>query len=245
MYHESKENIKVSTHKPSYFLHWPCTTCSNLQPNLPNLHSILKEHHQILLTLSKAQAIFKEPPLVAYRRGRNLAQMLTHKRLPSPLATDTTPSTDQSSQHTGNPHIHSPSDTTCTICGRSFQTNRNLKIHFTHKHKQQKHSQLTHPGFWPCRANIRCKCYNTYGKFTGTAKSNTTRETVTLRQHMTCKTSNVIYLIECSKCNEQYVGETGHPVHHRGNQHRSDIQGGHKNIPSVTHFKKCGVENLN
>ena len=41
-----------------------------------------------------------------------------------------------------------------------------------------------------------------------------------------------------------YVGETGHPVHHRGNQHRSDIQGGHKNIPSVRHFKKCGVENL-
>ena len=61
------------------------------KPALPNLHSILKEHHQILLTSSKARAIFKEPPLVAYRRGRNLAQMLTHKRLPSPLATDTTP----------------------------------------------------------------------------------------------------------------------------------------------------------
>ena len=67
---------------------------------------------------------------------------------------------------------------------------------------------------------------------------------VTLQQHTTCKTSSVIYLIECSKCNEQYVGETGHPVHHRGNQHWSDIQGGHKNIPSVRHFKKCGVENL-
>ena len=53
-----------------------------------------------------------------------------------------------------------------------------------------------------------------------------------------------VYLIECSKCKEQYVGETGHPVHHRGNQHRSDIRGGHKNIPSVRHFKKCGVENL-
>ena len=92
--------------------------------------------------------------------------------------------------------------------------------------------------------DIRYKCCNTYGKFTGAAKSNTTGETITLRQHTTCKTSNVIYLIECSKCNEQYVGETGHPVHHRGNQHRSDIQGGHKNIPSLRHFKKCGVENL-
>ena len=92
--------------------------------------------------------------------------------------------------------------------------------------------------------DIRCKCCNTYEKFTGTAKSNITGETITLRQHTTCKTSNVIYIIECSKCNEQYVGETGHPVHHRGNQHRNDIQRGHKNIPSVRHFKKCGVENL-
>ena len=102
------------------------------------------------------------------------ATFTSNKRLPSPLATDTTSSTDQSSQHTGNPHIPSPSDTTCTICGRSFQTNRNLKIHFTHKHKQQEQLQLTHPGFWPCRVDIRCKCCKIYGKFAGTAKSNTT-----------------------------------------------------------------------
>ena len=57
-------------------------------------------------------------------------------------------------------------------------------------------------------------------------------------------TSNVIYLIECVKCSDQYVGETGHPAHHRGTQHRSDIKGGTKNIPSVRHFKNCGVQNL-
>ena len=47
-------------------------------PALPNLHSILKEHHQIVLTSSKAQAIFKEPPLVAYRRRRNLPTKYCH-----------------------------------------------------------------------------------------------------------------------------------------------------------------------
>ena len=46
------------------------------------------------------------------------------------------------------------------------------------------------------------------------------------------------------KCSDQYIGETGHPVHHRGTQHRSDIKGGTKNIPSVRHFKNCGVQNL-
>ena len=98
-------------------------------------------------------------------------------------------------QHRSNPYIPIPSDTTCTICGRSFQTNRNLKNHFTHKHKKQKPS-LTHPGFWPCRADIRCKCCKTDGKFTGTVKSSTTGETITL-QHTTSNTSDVIYLIEC------------------------------------------------
>ena len=213
-------------------------------PALSNIPKILKEHHQILLTSSNTQAIFKETPLVAYRKGRNLTQMLTHKRLRSPIAADTTPSTDESPHDISNPHIQIPSDTTCTICGRSFKTNKNLKIHFFHKHKKQKALQSTSPGFWPCRADIRCNCCKTYGQFTGSVKSSTTGETITLRQHTSCKTSNVIYLIECSKCNDQYVGETGHPIHHRGNQHRSDIKGGHKNIPSVRHFKNCGVDHL-
>ena len=154
-------------------------------PALPNFHSILKKHHQILFTSSKTQAIFKETPLVAYRRGRNI--------------------------------------------------NINSKNH--------RNSLIPDSGLVR-RADIRCKCCKTYGKFTATATSSTTGERIKLRQRTTCKTSNVIYLLECSKCNEQYVGETGYPVHHRGNQHRSDIKDGHKNIPSVRHFKKCGVENL-
>ena len=42
------------------------------------------------------------------------------------------------------------------------------------------------------------------------------------------KTSNVIYLIECNKCNDQYIGETKNPIHRRTNQYRSDINGGQK-----------------
>ena len=212
-------------------------------PALPNLHKILKEHQPILDTSPKTQAIFKEPPLVAFRRGRSLSQMLTHKRLPSSNTSNITSSSDHPTQQTSD-WLPNPSDTTCTICGRSFQTNRNLKIHFTHKHKQQSPSTHSDPGFWPCRTDIRCACCKTYGQFTRTVTSNTTGETITLRQHTTCKTSNVIYLIECMKCSDQYIGETGHPVHHRGTQHRSDIKGGTKNIPSVRHFKNCGVQNL-
>ena len=134
-------------------------------PALPNLHKILKEHQPILDTSPKTQAIFKEPPLVAFRRGRSLSQMLTHKRLPSSNTSNITSSSDHPTQQTSD-WLPNPSDTTCTICGRSFQTNRNLKIHFTHKHKQQSPSTHSDPGFWPCRTDIRCACCKTYGQFT-------------------------------------------------------------------------------
>ena len=37
--------------------------------------------------------------------------------------------------------------------------------------------------------------------------STTTGETFILAGHTTCQTSNVICLIECNKCNDQYIGE--------------------------------------
>ena len=150
-------------------------------------------------------------PLVAYRRERYLSQMLTNKRL--------SPSDSSDPLYlTINNDTPNPLETTCKICGRSFHTNRNLKIHFSHKHKHQthhkhrKHQCFSH-GFWPCRADSRCACCRTYGKFTRTVTSTTTGETFILAGHTTCQTSNVIYFIECNKCNNQYIGQTKNPMH--------------------------------
>ena len=41
---------------------------------------------------------------------------------------------------------------------------------------------------------------------------------------MSCNTVNVIYVINCLKCNKQYVGETGRKLKDRLNNHRSDIR---------------------
>ena len=38
----------------------------------------------------------------------------------------------------------------------------------------------------------------------------------------TCKTSNVVYLTECARCQKQYVGETENSLHLRMNGHTSD-----------------------
>ena len=43
------------------------------------------------------------------------------------------------------------------------------------------------------------------------------------RFSFTCKTKNLVYLIQCSNCGLQYVGETKNPLHIRMNGHRSDI----------------------
>ena len=181
-------------------------------PALTNLHSILKDHHQILQTSSKCQATFKQPPLVAYPRGCNLSQMLTNKRLPPSDSSDPL-------YFTINNDTPNSLETTCKICDHSFHTNRNLKIHFSHKHKHQTQAQCSSHGFWPCRADSRCTCCKTYGKFTRTVTSITTGETLILAGHTTCQTSNVIYLIECNKCNDQYIGETKNPIHRCINQH--------------------------
>ena len=49
-------------------------------------------------------------------------------------------------------------------------------------------------------------------------------KTYQLQTVATCKTHNVIYLIQCQKCSQQYVGESGQALHERLNSHRSDVR---------------------
>ena len=57
-----------------------------------------------------------------------------------------------------------------------------------------------------------------------TFKSTVTGEKFCAQVSTNCKTSNIIYLIECQKCNKQYVhvGEMENPLHLRMNGHRSN-----------------------
>ena len=44
-----------------------------------------------------------------------------------------------------------------------------------------------------------------------------------IKSHITCETSNVIYMIQCTKCNLQYIGETKRRFKDRFNEHRRPI----------------------
>jgi hypothetical protein len=61
-------------------------------------------------------------------------------------------------------------------------------------------------------------------KETQTFKSVNTSHQFQIRTTVNCKSSNVVYLIDCSRCQQvQYVGETGQTLQRRFHAHKSNI----------------------
>ena len=50
-----------------------------------------------------------------------------------------------------------------------------------------------------------------------------TGETRTIKSNLTCDTKNLIYMIQCNRCNLQYIGETKRSLKDRFNEHRRTI----------------------
>ena len=79
---------------------------------------------------------------------------------------------------------------------------------------------MTHPATVAAELRgVTCPILRTTDMFT----SHMTGERYRMKGSASCKSSNVIYLIQCRRCGHQYVGETGQPLHSRINGHRSDI----------------------
>jgi len=74
----------------------------------------------------------------------------------------------------------------------------------------------------PCGSNkcLTCKAIQNQDKF----ESYTHNKTYPILTNSNCNSQNLIYLITCSLCDKQYVGETSNPLRTRLNQHRSDIK---------------------
>ena len=73
----------------------------------------------------------------------------------------------------------------------------------------------------PC-LHMNCKCcfhLNSTSIYHNTEKS----AFYHILDDFNCNSSNVIYVISCSKCNLLYVGQTARMVKERMNNHRSDI----------------------
>ena len=148
-------------------------------PSLPHLAALTSESLPVLHASHRLQQAIPEPPIVAYRRPKNLRNLLVSAELKS---ADNEP--NQGSSPCGSKR--------CLTC-RHIRTRE-------------------------------------------TFKSTTTGQPFYVRATATCKTSNVIYVIECRRCRKQYVGETQNPLHIRLNGHRGDINNRRTEKPVAAHF---------
>jgi hypothetical protein len=66
-------------------------------------------------------------------------------------------------------------------------------------------------------------------------KSSNNDRIITIKNNISCNTINIIYIITCRKCKQQYVGETGRSLRERVNDHRSAIKN-KSDTPIGIHF---------
>ena len=157
-------------------------------PALPNIHKVLRQKQPILHSTERLHEIFKETPVVAYRRSPNLRDLLVRAKLKNP--------------------------STASQPNHSFGTFR----------CNSKHGCLTCPHIDNERTNYTF---------------NNTGEVREIKQQMTCKSTNLIYMIECKRCKKQYIGETKRTLRERFTEHRQATNNpSHANASAAvpTHF---------
>ena len=74
----------------------------------------------------------------------------------------------------------------------------------------------------PCNSRNFNQCCRQI-RNTNTFKSTQTTEEFKIYHRVTCKSKFIIYLLECIKCNIQYVGKREWPMNIRLNKHRNDV----------------------
>lgn len=101
--------------------------------------------------------------------------------------------------------------------------------------------------------NNKCKACN-YINAGKNIQSSHNKRIFNIRHNLTCKSSNIIYLITCKRCNKQYVGQTGRALAERLNDHLSNIRTKkltpialHFNLPNhrITDFNISAIEQIN
>ena len=174
---------------------------TTFHPSLPPLRTILHSNHHILHTSDRLLQAVPDTPIVAFRRPRNLKDLIVRAEVPS-LAD---------------------------------------------------HSSPVQHGTFKCTAN-RCIICNTHIHEGASFHSTTTGKSHHTKGNITCTTSNVVYLITCTVCRIQYVGETKTTLKKRFYGHRSTVTtakldtpvGNHFNLPnhSISDMILQGIESL-
>ena len=98
---------------------------------------------------------------------------------------------------------------------------------------------IENPGCVPCGKCVVCRDHLLQ---TLTFTSSTTGEVFTIREHLSCESTNIVYLLQCDTCKaSQYIGQTKNTLRTRFYLHRTHIKHNtgthvtrHFNLPNHT-----------
>ena len=89
----------------------------------------------------------------------------------------------------------------------------------------------------PCKRPTLCRYCPKLNR-SGQITSKTTGQKITTMRNINCQSSNVIYLITCSTCGIQHVGQTKNRLLTRFQGHYYDVMN-HNDTRVSRHFNKC------
>ena len=97
-------------------------------------------------------------------------------------------------------------------------------------------------GCTPCKKG--CKVCKLFLKPSKVAKSYHNEQTFIIKQHIDCKSKNVIYMVNDLICNRSYIGCTSNEFVERFRNHKSHIRNNVKSCELTTHFSESNAHNF-
>ncbi|XP_033729648.1 uncharacterized protein LOC117318802 [Pecten maximus] len=99
----------------------PCVV--TFHPGMPALSKIFQKHWHIVLSSSKLEGIFPEPPILAYRRPKNIRYLVVSGNLPSPSNASATGCFETCSSKRCKlcPYTHSTNSFNCETNGQKYR----------------------------------------------------------------------------------------------------------------------------
>ena len=118
-----------------------------------------------------------------------------------------------------------------------LRRNKNLSDHLVRASTKTKTQHQTHISTHPCNRSSQCR-YCSKINHRGHTNSKLTSKKFTTMTNINCQSSNIIYLITCTTCGIQYVGQTKNRLLTRFQGHHFDIK--NQNDTTVArHFNRC------
>ena len=115
--------------------------------------------------------------------------------------------------------------------------NKNLSDHLVRASTKTKTQHKTYILTHPCKRPSLCRYCPKINR-SGQVISKTTGQQLTTITNINCQSSNIIYLITCTTCGIQYVGQTKNRLLTRFQGHHYDIKN-HNDTTVSRHFNKC------